>query len=62
MALYVPQPGHRTKPLTPELFPNVSRAADLCCSFLDDALANVEVLVKRGLNEHHSLETLFSSY
>jgi hypothetical protein len=62
MALCVPRPGHRTEPLTVELFSNKSWAIDLCSSFLDDALATVEEVVKKGLKEHHSLETLLSSY
>lgn len=47
---------------TPELCRNASSAADLCSSFPRDALANVQVVVKTGIGERHSLEALLSSY
>lgn len=49
-------------PANPELCRNASTAADLCSSFPRDALANVQIVVKTGVGERHSLEALLSSY
>lgn len=49
-------------PANPELCQNASTAADLCSSFPRDALANVQIVVKTGIGERHSLEALLSSY
>lgn len=49
-------------PATPELCRNGSRAADLCSSFPRGSLANVQVTVKTGIGERHSLEALLSSH
>jgi hypothetical protein len=60
--VYVLRPGDRTKEATLELCRIVSKAADLCSSFLHDTLANVDVVVKTGISEHRSLEAILSSY
>ena len=46
----------------PELCRNASTAADLCSSFPRYALANIQIVVKTGIGERHSLEALLSSY
>lgn len=49
-------------PANPELCRNASRGAGLCSSFPRNTLANVQVVVKTGIGERHSLEALLSSY
>ena len=49
-------------PATPELCHNGSRAADLCASFPQDFLANVQITVKTGIGERQRLQGVLSSY
>jgi hypothetical protein len=49
-------------PATPELCQNRSTAADLCSTFPHDTLSDVQITVKTGIGERHSLEGLLTSY